>query len=310
MKLLKCICISIILTFSFIANAKYYVFYAGDLPHPLGDDNTITGWDYTQRVEVNKVKLQWDTADVLHIIGINGNGTKYYNAAGNFIPATSTQITYAKNQGEVVLRSEPNLPDEDEEDCEDGPDGTESECTCPIVIDLGQDGIHFGDAGVGVNFDLLNNGQPKLMQWVKANENDAFLVWDANGNGVVDNGSELFGSGSTLLNSGVKAANGYEALGQFDLEELGGNNDGFITSADNVWSSLSLWLDLNADGISTVEEMLSLEEFEISTLAVTPKVNNRHDSSGNWLPYWSWATSDQQNGNKKYKMVDVFFKPL
>jgi hypothetical protein len=55
-----------------------------------------------------------------------------------------------------------------------------------------------------------------------------------------------------LLQSGLKASHGFEELAQYDELMLGGNNDGVIDSQDSIWSSLSLWLDSNADGNSTL----------------------------------------------------------
>ena len=52
--------------------------------------------------------------------------------------------------------------------------------------------------------------------------------------------------------------NGFVGLAQYDARLLGGNDDGLITEADAIWPQLRIWLDLNADGVSTVDEMRSL----------------------------------------------------
>jgi hypothetical protein len=221
----------------------------------------------------------------------------------------------------------------------------EEEYTDPLLIDLGQDGIHLGDAGVAVSFDMRGDGNPIRMQWVAYNTNEAFLVQDLNNNGVVDDGSELFGNGtqmlpldvtdgaayqpvkskfatltysptlaptSRLIQLNIKelAPNGFVALAQYDHNALGGNNDGYISAQDSIWSQLSLWLDTNADGVSTNDEMLLLEDVGITRLDIIPKQNNRMDSAGNSLPLWSWAKDENAANHGKYKMIDVFFKPL
>ena len=106
------------------------------------------------------------------------------------------------------------------------------------------------------------------------------------------------------------APNGFVALAQYDHLVLGGNNDGYISAQDSVWSQLSLWLDINADGISTNDEMLFLDDVGITRLDIIPKQSNQIDDAGNSLPLWSWAKDENTTNHGKYKMVDVFFKPL
>ena len=183
----------------------------------------------------------------------------------------------------------------------------------PLLIDLGQDGIHLGDAGVGIAFDMNGDGEQTLVQWVASNGNEAFLVRDLNGNEIIDNGTELFGNGTRMIqgvSSAATAPNGFVALAQFDREALGGNDDGYISEADDIWPQLSLWLDSNADGISTSDEMLYLQSVGITQLGVIPKENHRNDPAGNVLPLWSWAKDENSNSHNKYKMVDVYFKGL
>lgn len=95
-------------------------------------------------------------------------------------------------------------------------------------------------------------------------------------------------------------------MAQYDKAALGGNEDGFITADDEVWSKLSLWLDSNADGVSVDDEMWALSEYAIIQLSIEPKINNRRDAAGNSMPLWAWAEGDVK-GNKKFKMVNVFF---
>jgi hypothetical protein len=74
--------------------------------------------------------------------------------------------------------------------------------TSPIVLDLNGDGIHTTALGATQGmFDLLNNGSPIASGWISAG--DAFLAVDLNGNGMIDNRSELFGG---------KIGEGYRAM--------------------------------------------------------------------------------------------------
>lgn len=177
----------------------------------------------------------------------------------------------------------------------------------PLMIDLDQNGFHFGERGVGVEFDLLGNGVPIKMQWVAQGQKDAFLAVDRNNNGIVDNGSELFGNGTVMeLENDLLAPNGFMALAQYDLPMLGGNNDGILTVEDSIWTQLVLWHDADADGVSTEQEMLPLTEFGIEKFEIYPRTNERRDGAGNWIPFWNWAKADRS----KYKMVNVYFRFL
>jgi len=89
-----------------------------------------------------------------------------------------------------------------------------SQCS-PIVIDTRRDGIELGPAGRGVSFDVNADGFPDRVQWVRPGGDEAFLTLDRNRNGVVDDGSELFGVGTPLLAGGT-APNGFVGLAQYD----------------------------------------------------------------------------------------------
>jgi hypothetical protein len=178
----------------------------------------------------------------------------------------------------------------------------------PIVIDLGNNGIKLGAAGVGVYFDVNADGVRDHVQWVRPGGDEAFLALDRSGNGVVDNGSELFGVGTPLALEGRNAPNGFVGLAQYDARQLGGNDDGLITEADAIWPQLRLWLDSNADGRATRDEMRSLRGAGITALETIPKVRKYFDEAGNAIPYWAWATQRALPG--RALMVDVFFKLL
>lgn len=185
-----------------------------------------------------------------------------------------------------------------------------SQCS-PIVVDLDMAGIDLGEAGVGVYFDVNADGIQDHVQWVRPAGDEVFLSLDRNGNGIVDDGSELFGVGTPLLIEGGTAPNGFVGLAQYDAVALGGNDDGLITSADAIWNELRVWHDVNADGISLRSEMLTLEEAGRGLIALEtiPKVRKYYDDAGNAIPYWAWVFIDSAR-RKKTEMVDVFFLML
>lgn len=74
----------------------------------------------------------------------------------------------------------------------------------PLVLDLDGDGVETIGTVNGVYFDHDNNGFAEDTGWI--GKDDGLLVRDINGNGQIDNGTELFGNNSVLA-SGKKAEN-------------------------------------------------------------------------------------------------------
>ena len=154
--------------------------------------------------------------------------------------------------------------------------------TSPIIIDLDKDGIETSSLAEGVFFDHDNNGLAEQTAW--ADSDDGILVMDRNGDGVINSGAELFGN-NTRLADGSMAANGFEALAELDT-----NNDGIIDFNDEQFSNLSVWRDLNQDGVSEANELLSLDEAGVSALSTGFADVNQTDANGNKLLQSGTAT--------------------
>ncbi len=157
-------------------------------------------------------------------------------------------------------------------------------------------------------FDINADGVLDHVQWVRPGGDEGFLAMDRSGNGRVDDGSELFGVGTPMILDGRNAPNGFVGLAQYDARQLGGNDDGLITEADAIWPQLRIWVDLNADGVSTYDEMRTLRSYGITALETIPKVRLYYDAAGNLIPYWAWAMQRAKPG--RAIMVDVFFRRL
>ncbi|WP_418789004.1 calcium-binding protein [Neisseria meningitidis] len=147
----------------------------------------------------------------------------------------------------------------------------------PLALDLDGDGIEtIATKGfAGALFDHRNQGIRTATGWVAAD--DGLLVRDLNGNGIIDNGAELFGD-NTKLADGSFAKHGYAALAELDS-----NGDNIINAADAAFQSLRVWQDLNQDGISQANELRTLEELGIQSLDLAYKDVNKNLGNGNTL---------------------------
>jgi len=178
----------------------------------------------------------------------------------------------------------------------------------PIVVDLGNNGIKLGEPGVGVYFDVNADGVRDHVQWLRRGGDEGFLAMDRTGNGLIDDGAELFGVGTPMILENRNAPNGFVGLAQYDSRQLGGNDDGLITEADAIWPQLRIWVDDNADGVSVPGEMRTLRSFGLTALQTIPRIRKYVDEAGNVIPYWAWAMHRARPG--RVLMVDVYFRQL
>src|SRR5438128_1951826 len=167
----------------------------------------------------------------------------------------------------------------------------------PIVLDLDRDGVETVPTVDGVPFDHEGDGSRERSGW--AGPDDGLLVWDGNGNGRIDNGSELFGN-QTPLRSGGVAANGFAALASWD-----DNVDGRIDANDLLWYGLRVWRDGNGDGMSTPEEVAFLDDLGITAINTAYINSSTIDAHGNaHKQIGSFTRADGSAGAAE----DVWFK--
>lgn len=193
-----------------------------------------------------------------------------------------------------------------------GGEWSDSTCSCysPIVIDVAGNGFNLTNAGDGVMFDLNATGTAEQISWTAAGSDDALLVLDRNGNNVIDNGRELFGSSTPqpYLASG-ETKNGFRALAVFDGPESGGNGDGKIDASDSIFSSLKLWRDNNHNGTSEAGELLSLPNSDVRVIELKYRDARRSDDNGNWFRYRA-KINDAEGGQIGRWAWDVFLQKM
>ncbi len=101
----------------------------------------------------------------------------------------------------------------------------------PLVINLDGNIAELSDQTF--LFDLDGDGQKDEINRLGAGS--GFLALDKNGDGVINDGNELFGT---------KSGNGFADLAAYDTD-----HNGFIDEGDEIWDKLKIWvMDENGEG--------------------------------------------------------------
>lgn len=135
--------------------------------------------------------------------------------------------------------------------------------TDPLVINFDGTGAQLDNTHF--EFDLDSDGIPEQIASLRANS--GYLALDRNGDGRINNGSELFGPTSN---------NGFAELAAYDED-----GNGFIDEGDSIYSQLRIWLR-HSDGNS---RLLALGDKDIGAIYLghAPTPMQLKDSANNSL---------------------------
>lgn len=206
-----------------------------------------------------------------------------------------------------------------EDECDDFFDGPQNcgfgggdplcYCETPIFISSRGNRLNLTDRTNGVDFDLNSDGVAERIPWTEPGSDDVLLVIDRNGNGRIDDGSELFGNFSPQP-ALASAHNGFTALSVYDHPDRGGNGDGVISSEDSGFEDLRFWRDINHDGISQRRELRFVSRTRVLSFELNYRESRRTDEHGNRFRYIGRINMDPSRpGPRKKFAVDVFFPP-
>lgn len=160
----------------------------------------------------------------------------------------------------------------------------------PLAFDLDGDGIETTHlTATEVFFDIDGDGYAEKVGWIGAD--DGQLAIDTNGDGVINDITELFGDD-------IMPA--YEKLGLYDT-----NKDGVINQSDTSYDDLMVWKDLNQDGYSDANELFALDDnaILIKEISLAEQPLDYFDNEN----YISGSSSFKRFDNSEGTMYDVHF---
>ncbi|SFB95743.1 hypothetical protein [Butyrivibrio sp. YAB3001] len=114
----------------------------------------------------------------------------------------------------------------------------------PLIINVGSGVTSISDQSFF--FDIDSDGKEDKISSLR--KGSGFLAYDRNGDGIINNGNELFGA---------RSGNGFKDLAKYDSDR-----NGWIDENDEIYDLLKVWLK-NEDGTDT---LLSLKEADVGAI--------------------------------------------
>ena len=163
----------------------------------------------------------------------------------------------------------------------------------PVVLDLDGDGIELIEiARSQARFDINGDGTRERIGWVGAD--DGLLALDRNGNGRIDDFSEI-----SFLQDFLGAGSDLEGLFAHDS-----NHDGFLTSADDRFSEFLVWRDANGNGHSEKKELFTLDELGIASISLERRNINPLDAEADRNQVLATSSFETVDG-RSFQVGDV-----
>jgi RHS repeat-associated protein len=237
-----------------------------------------------------------------------GDGVTFLGWSGDGCGDGTVSMTQARTcNANFELAQQPCSEDEQRACGANGGTWNLDTCTChywwedPLVLSLDGQPIRLTRFSGGVRFDGNGDGVREQVAWPRRGSAAAFLVLDLNGNGTIDDVTEMLGravSGSRRTRTPSSPENSFQILAAYDR-----NDDGVINRRDAVFAQLRLWTDRNHDGVSQPDELMTLPAAGIQAIDLTYHTVARRDGFGNYVRYRAIV---RLTGGRQVPIWDVF----
>ncbi len=217
---------------------------------------------------------EYHTLPQMGITSINlvSDGHAYLAADGSVLVSGESSFTMADGShgiaGDVAFATAPYYSGSTVSST-----STSTVTTAPLVLDLDHTGLQFLSLEQShANFDSDGSGTLLRTAWVGSH--NGILGFDANGDGMVNNGLE-----TTFTHYAPGSHSNLEALSMaFDT-----NHDGVLDPKDAMFAKFGVWQDANSNGISDGGEFHTLSQLGITSINLTNSGQTHTAANGDAL---------------------------
>jgi Ca2+-binding RTX toxin-like protein len=280
------------------AGADFFIVNDNDVIHDLQKSDRGVNFDGTRLTGGVRDSDEADGSDGVYTSRDGkttyslSNGTLTVTTSGTISNSSITIKKFVNGAGGIYLRTKDDEPDDD--NAERNRD--------PLIIDLdGNRNVVRELDESDAYFDLNNDGFRERVAWSLSG--DGLLVRDLNGNGTIDNGTELFGTGRRLQDGGTIQRRGTDGFAELAL--IDSNRDGVISSLDTEFNTLRVWVDANGDAITDVGELQTLDQLGISSISLTYRTATELDNITDNSDVTYMADIKRSDGSI-YNVYDVY----